>query len=156
MATKKSKRAAKSIVGNSTRLRKDASLRIQTSDAHESGVIGSSVKEVSNQVLLEEMKEKARQSRKHRVRKKDSFAWNHSSEEAHSRDRRGAPKPKFASAFKIGDMAKVQGAFQIPDGKTCMVISEPDEWGAVEALVEGQKLRVSIKSLRPMGWSEEE
>ena len=57
MATKKSKRAAKSIVGNSKRLQKDASLKIQTSDAHDSGVIGIPLTEVSNQALLEEMKE---------------------------------------------------------------------------------------------------
>lgn len=156
MATKKSKRAAKSIVGSSKRLRKEKTLRLQAQEAQESGLFQGSVKEVSNQTLLEEMKEKARQDRKYRIRKKDSFEWNFSSNEAHNRDRHGAPKPKFDSAFKIGDMAKVQGSFNIPDGKTCMVISEPDQWGSVEALVEGQKLRVTLKSLRPMGWSEEE
>lgn len=155
MATKKSRKAAKRLIGSSRRVAKDISLSQQVVSAQENGTIGSSVKEVSNQDLLEELKEKAHQSRKHRVKKRDSFEWNQFSKDAQQRDRHGAPKPKYTSAFNVGDMAKTKGSFRVPDGTTCMIVSEIDCSGYVETLVEGRQIPVNVKNLRPIGWEKE-
>ncbi len=147
---------------------KQAQLAAKKWEAHAEEKLPTKEKEIINQDALEENKQAAAQSRKHRQLRKDSFEWASSGKDQRARKENivntgvGKHQSKMSFTLSPGDMARVNRSVgyadwpgHIPVDSVGVIVSEP-EGDHVAFLFAGMTLQVPIKTLRPLDWGEDE